>query len=128
MVYPAVAALIMRMGFEQLRVYQAAQLLEQEVIALIADIPRGHADDLDHLKRALGSLLFNIPEAYGCEQPGRKRNHLEIARGSVDEVRGVLRRLVGQQLLSESRVRRGCELTSVIAKMLTAWIKRLPPT
>jgi four helix bundle protein len=113
------------MGFENLRVYQAAQKLEEEVQRLIAEIPRGHSKDIDHLNRAMGSVLFNIPEAFGCEDPGRKRNHLEIARGSSDEVRGVLRRFVGKKVLTESGIRRACELSSVVAKMLTAWIAAL---
>ena len=117
------------MGFEKLRVYQAAQQLDAEVQALIAfvkaDHPRGHGKDLDHLDRSMGSVRFNIPEAYGSDSPGRKRDHLKIARGEADEVRGVLRRLVAKGVLTEKQIRRACELTSVIAKMLTAWINKL---
>ena len=114
------------MGFERLRVYQASQQLDAEVRRLMARIPRGHADDINHLGRSGGSLLYNIPEAYGAESTGKKRNHLAIARGEADEVRSVLRRLVAKGCLTERDIRRACELTSVIAKMLTAWIARLP--
>ncbi len=114
------------MGFEKLRVYQAAQHLNAEVRQLMQRIPRGFAGDANHLERSCGSILFNIPEAYGAGTPGKKRNHLAIARGEADEVRGVLRRLVQKGCLKESEIRRACELTSVIAKMLTAWIDKLP--
>ena len=109
-----------------MRVYQAALKLEQEVLLLVAVLPRGTARDVDQLCRALGSLLLNIAEAFGCEQPGRKQNHLEIARGSSDEVRAALRGFVARGIISDRDIRRACELTSVIAKMLTSWIKRAP--
>ena len=117
------------MGFEKLRVYQAAQQLDAEVQAIIREITeskvKGQAKNLDHLNRALGSLLFNVPEAYGCGSRGKEIDHLRIARGEVDEVRGVLRRLVSNGVVTERRIRRACELTSVIAKMLTAWINSI---
>jgi four helix bundle protein len=114
------------MGFERLRVYQAVEQLDAETQQLIRNVTRGNADDLNQPGRSCGSILFNIPEAYGAGTPGKKRNHLAIARGEADEVRAVLRRLVKKGCLKESEIRRACELTSVIAKMLTAWIDKLP--
>jgi four helix bundle protein len=114
------------MSFEHLKVYQAAELLDAEINNLIAGIPRGHSKDIDELRRAVGSVLFNIPEAYGLEQPGKKRNHLEIARGSADEARAVLRRFVNNNVLTEKATRRARTLTQAIAKMLTSWIASLP--
>jgi four helix bundle protein len=112
------------MGFERLRVYQAAQQLDEEIRTLLEGVPRGHGRDVRHLKASAGSVLFNIAEAFGSEL-GKKRHHLEIARGEADEVRAALRRLVGKAVLTERQIRRACELTSVIAKMLTAWINTL---
>jgi four helix bundle protein len=111
------------MGFEYLRVYQAAQLLDTIVIALVARAPRGLAKDCDQLLRAVGSVLLNIAEAYGSEQPGKKINHLEIARGSVNEARAALQRLVRRGALVEKETHRPTALTYAIAKMLTAWIE-----
>ena len=118
------------MGFEKMRVYQAAQMLDQEVQSIIAEIKagarKGYAKDLNHLDRSLASVLTNVPEAYASPPNGVQRQHLEVARVEVDEVRGALRRLVANGFVTEKRIRRACELTSVIAKMLTAWIKTLP--
>ena len=118
------------MGFEKMRVYQAAQELDREVQEIIADIRsgkrKGYGKNLDHLERSLASLMTNIPEAYASPPNGIQRQHLEVARIEVDEVRGVLRRLVAGGFTTERRIRRSCELTSVIAKMLTAWIEKLP--
>ena len=111
------------MGFENLRVYKAAELLDREVKALLAGLP--HTDDVKQLLRALGSILFNIAEAFGSQYSGRKRYHLVVARGSSDEVRSILRRMASDGILTETAILRSCSLTSVIAKMLTAWIDRL---
>jgi four helix bundle protein len=112
--------------FEGMRVYQAAELLDSIILELAKRIPKGFGKDVDQLKRAVGSVPYNIAEACGSEQAGRKLNHLEIARGSVDEVRAILRRLVRLGALAEAEIRRPSTLTRTIAKMLTAWIATLP--
>jgi hypothetical protein len=40
------------MGFEHLRVYQAAEQLDAVVQEIIPLIPRGYSNDIDHLQRA----------------------------------------------------------------------------
>jgi four helix bundle protein len=111
-----------RMGFEYMRVYQAAILLDALVIELVRELPKGFGKDVDQLLRAVGSVLLNIAEAFGSEQPGKKINHLEIARGSVDEARAAMQRLVRRGALTEPQIRRPGALTKTIAKMLTSWI------
>jgi four helix bundle protein len=113
------------MSFEKLRVYQAAERLDQLVLERIAKISRGHAKDVDQLKRASGSVLNNIAEAYGSESPGRKAAFLENSRGSSDEVRSALRRLARTGALHVRDTYAPAQLTVVIAKMLTSWIQRL---
>ncbi|MGQ0561826.1 MAG: four helix bundle protein [Gemmatimonadota bacterium] len=63
-----------------------------------------------------------MAEAHGSEQPGKKMYHLEVARGSADEIRAVLRRLVRRGALTDKQIQRPSALTRVVAKMLTAWI------
>jgi four helix bundle protein len=111
-----------------LRVYQAAELLDGEVLSLLANIGRGHSSDLNQLRRASGSVTNNIAEAHGSEQIGRKASFLEIARGSCDETRAVLRRLVRGGALSDQQVQRASRLSMAVSKMLTAWIVTLNRT
>ena len=113
------------MTFENLRVYQAAVLLDELVMALIAVIPPGNYREIDQLKRAIASLRHNIAEAHGCEQPGRKGNHLEIARGSADEVRSILIRFGSCRVLDQRQIDKPCVLARTIAKMLTSWLRTL---
>ena len=113
------------MSFEKLRVYQAAERLDQMVLERIARMPRGHAKDIDQLRRASGSVLNNIAEAYGSESPGRKAAFLENSRGSSDEVRSALRRLARAGAIDVRGIHAPAQLTVVIAKMLTSWIQSL---
>ncbi len=110
------------MTFENLHVYQAAELLDKKVHDLIERIPRGHSKDIDQLRRATGSLVYNIAEAHGSEQPGRKINFLEISRGSSDEVRAILRRLSRCNAFSVKEQYALSHLTVAISKMLSSWI------
>jgi four helix bundle protein len=118
-------AILAGMTFENLRVHQAAELMDDLVVALVATIPRGYARDIDQLKRASASVPYNIAEANGCKHPGRKAYHLEVARGSADETRSILRRLVSRGALTQKAIERPCALTQAIAKMLTSWLMRL---
>jgi four helix bundle protein len=99
--------------------------LDEQVLAFIQHVPRGHAKDVDQLKRASASILNNIAEAYGSESPRRKACFLENARGSSDETRSSLRRLVRDGAARRSDTLAMASLTVVIAKMLTAWISSL---
>ena len=112
------------MSFERLRVYRAAELLDDLVVALTSEIPPGHAREIDQLRRASASVPHNITEAYGCDG-GRKAMHLKIARGSVDEVRSILRRLASRGAVTRKAIERPCALAIAIAKMLTSWINTI---
>jgi four helix bundle protein len=113
------------MTFEKLRVYQAAELLDGKIQELIKTLPRGHSKDADQLRRASGSILYNIAEAYGSEYPARKFSFLEISRGSADEARAILRRLVRAHALPLPATYSASHLTFAIAKMLTSWMATL---
>ena len=113
------------MGFEKLRVYQAAVLLDKIVIGLIKRAPKGYGKDIDQLKRAIGSIIGNIAEAYSQTTVGQTIYHLGKARGSSDEARAWLRRLVAEGAFNENDITRAVPLTVTIAKMLTSWIERL---
>jgi four helix bundle protein len=112
------------MSFQKLRVYQAAELLDQLISELLPRV-QGHEKDVNQLKRAAPSVAYNIAEAFGSEHSGQKINHLGIARGSVDEPRAILRKLAKSGSLSPDEISRPSVLAVTIAKMLTAWIERL---
>jgi four helix bundle protein len=114
-----------RMAYEQMRVHQAAEKLDNEVLRLIRLVGRGFSDDLKQLRRAIASVLFNIAEGYGSEQIGKKQNHLEIAKGSSDEVRAILQRLVRTKALKREDIYLASSLSRTVCKMLASWIASL---
>ena len=113
------------MSLQNLRVLRAAEQLDAIVLPLIKDLPPEFASDVDEIVRALGSITYNIGEAYGQETAGRTAYHLSIARGSSDEVRTGLRRLVRRGALTMLQTYKPSALASTIAKMLTAWINTI---
>ncbi|MGQ0815097.1 MAG: four helix bundle protein [Gemmatimonadota bacterium] len=119
------------MSFEKMRVYLAAEQLAAKVHAIIKMIPESRQDDAEHLGAAATSVPNNIAEAYGVgrsdkELPqGRKLMHLEIARGSADETRSILRRLTQEGILPEVVTRPLMILARAVAKMLTGLINRI---
>lgn len=113
------------MSFEKLRVYVAAAQFANGVKDLVAGLSYHHVNDGDHLVRAASSVPNNIAEAYGLDRPGRKISHLEIARGSVDEARSLLERLLASGAISRVRALPLIYRARAIAKMLTALIKKL---
>lgn len=115
------------MSFERLRVYQAAERPDSEVQLLIRLLPLGFSRGIDQLRRAAGSVLYNIAEAYGSEQPGRKRYHLEVSRGSADETRSIIRRVAARAGPLPTAIVRATALAVTIANMLTSWSATLPP-
>ena len=113
------------MSFEKLRVYQAAVLLDKMILALVKGLPAKHWKDVDQLRRATASIIANIAEAYGSLHVGQKTYYLGIARGSADESRAHMRRLVNDGGLSEEEIKQPHILARTIAKMLTSLIDKL---
>lgn len=109
-----------------MRVYQAAELLDGLVKEIIDKIPRGHGKEIDNLRRTAASVPHNIAEAHGVDDPGRKRTHLQIARGSADETRSALRKFVRDGVVEERLTYRPNSISITVAKMLSAWIEALP--
>ncbi|HEY0305715.1 MAG TPA: four helix bundle protein [Longimicrobiales bacterium] len=110
------------MGFEHLRVYQAAMLLGVETDRIIAEIPgakRTHVRDIvKHLLEAVNSIKHNVAEGNDSRYPGTRDQFFDIARGSGKEARSGFRSLVECGATTPNRAYRAIGLTMVIDKML----------
>ncbi|MHC4598514.1 MAG: four helix bundle protein [Planctomycetota bacterium] len=72
--------------FERLIVNQKAMELRLIINPLTSNPPKGSAHLVDHLDRAVDSILLNIPEGNGFPPGSAKRkNHFRIALGSAKE-------------------------------------------
>ena len=77
--------------FERLTVYQKALELLELLAPTLQDPPRKAASVMDHLDRALCSVLLNIPEGSGKVPGSRDRiRFYRHALGSAKEVGGCL--------------------------------------
>jgi four helix bundle protein len=110
---------------ERLEVYQAARKFNQEIGRLLEEIPRGHADSKDQLKRAAKSITRNIAEGSGKWTLADKAHYYHIARGSATECAAVLDELVDYALLPEERTERPKEILGTVVAMMIGLIRSL---
>jgi four helix bundle protein len=110
------------MGFEHLRVYQAAVRLRAETDCIIAEMPprtrAQSADVIKHLNEAVNSIVHNIAEGNDSRYPGKRDQFFDIARGSGKEARAGYRTLVQGNAVTANRAYRAIGLTMVVDKML----------
>lgn len=72
----------------------------------------------DQLLKAATSVPANIAEGHGCYSPGRYRNHLAIASGSLREVETHLESAVRLQLLPPESTRTALEVADHVGRLL----------
>jgi four helix bundle protein len=110
---------------ERLEVYQVAREFNREVRSIVAEVPRGHADSKDNLKRAAKSITRNIAEGAGRWNVPDKVYFYHIARASATESAATLDELVDWALLPEERIRKAKSILGRVVAMLTAMIRSL---
>ena len=107
------------LSFQKLDVYHCAIEFLALVLDIIKDIPRGHADIVDQLKRAALSIPLNIAEGAGRTGRADAARSYAIARGEAMESAAILDALRLLELLSDERHVRGCEFLERLVAMLT---------
>lgn len=110
---------------ERLEVYQVARQFNREVARLLRDIPRGHSDSKDQLKRSAKSIPRNIAEGGGKWALKDKIHYYHIARGSATESAATLDALVDYDLIEESRTTAPKEVLARVVAMLTGMVRSL---
>ena len=105
--------------FERLIVYQRAMEIRRLINPLTSNPPRGSAHLVDHLDRAVDSILLNIPEGNGYPRfSGKRRNHFRIALGSAKEAASAVNALRAKEQMPDAMGARARELLLEIVKML----------
>jgi four helix bundle protein len=110
---------------ERLDVYHVARAFNRQVGELVSELPRGHAESRDNLRRAAKSIARNIAEGSGKWTVPDKVRFYQIARASATECAAALDELVDHALLAEDRTRPTKELLARIVAMLIAMIRAL---
>lgn len=108
---------------ERLKVYQLARRCNRELHLMLADIPRGHAESKDNLKRAAKSITRNIAEGSGRWHVADKVHFYHTARASATECAAALDELVDFCIVEQERVHALKALLAQIIAMLIAMIR-----
>lgn len=105
---------------ERLVGYQLSVRLAAGVERLAAELPRGHADLKDQVRRAASSTMRNIAEGANRWTPKDKCSRFVIARGECGECDAALRLIQELALADVSELR---SLADRVAVMISGLIR-----
>ena len=112
------------LSFQTLDSYKLA--IEFVALALeIIRLPRGHADDIDQLRRSAKSTARNIAEGGGSASDADKAHDYTVARGEAMESACSLDVMRAEGVVTSERHQRGVELLERIVSILTKMIMNL---
>lgn len=115
-----------RSNFENLRVYQLAELLADEVWNIVRTWDSVARDTVGkQLVRAADSIGANIAEGAGRGTFQDNRRFVRVARGSLYETRHWLRRAFNRNLLTGEQIEKTKPLVDSLAPMLNAYLKSI---
>jgi four helix bundle protein len=105
--------------FEKLIVYQKTMRLRRLINPLTSNPPRGAAHLVDHLDRAVDSILLNVPEGNGFPRgSAKRRNHFRIALGSAKEAASAVNALRAKEKMDGDMGAKARALLIEIVSML----------
>ena len=107
------------LSFQRLEVYQRSIQFYAVARQIIRELPKGHAELADQLKRAAQSQPLNIAEGAGRTSRPDIAKHYAIARASVMECAAVLDVMRIEETIKDERYSRGIELLTSVVAMLT---------
>lgn len=110
------------LNFQKLDVYQRSIEFVALARRLRLQLPKGHTDLGDQLRRASQSIPQNIAEGAGGATRADKARHYTIARGSAMECASHLDIMRVDELVDDDSYARGVELLERIVAMLTRLI------
>jgi four helix bundle protein len=109
---------------EKLDVYRLALEFVSWIEILLTETKRQSRETSDQLDRASLSILLNIAEGNGKNQPRSRANFFAIARGSATECAACLDALAAKRICTVGRIVDGKALLIRIVAMLTKLIER----
>jgi four helix bundle protein len=110
---------------ERLDVYRTARQFNRDLGTLLDELPRGHAEPRDNLRRAGRSITRNIAEGAGRWTLPDKVHFYHIARGSATECAAGLDELVDTAGVDPHRAQEMKLVLSRVVAMLVGMIRSL---
>ena len=116
-------------GFEELRVYQLAEMLADDIWKLVRQWDSLARDTIGkQVIRSADSIGANIAEGNGRGTYQDNRRFVRIARGSLYETRHWLRRAYRRELLNADQTAKLKSLIDELAPKLNAYLGSIGPT
>lgn len=113
-------------GFQDLKVYQLAEQLADEIWDVVATWNLFAKDTTGkQLVRSADSIGANIAEGTGRYNYQDNRRFVRIARGSLYETQHWLRRAVRRKLLAPEQASRLREIVKNLGPMLNAYLRSI---
>lgn len=113
-------------SFENLRVYQAAEKLADEIWSIVQKWSILARDtDGKQIVRSADSIGANIAEGSGRGSYQDNRRFVRIARGSLYETRHWLRRAFKRKLLDATQIESLKPLVDCLGPMLNAYLRSI---
>ena len=115
-----------RSNFENLKVYQLAEQLADEVWKIVRRWDNFTKDTVGkQLVRAADSIGANIAEGTGRGSFQDNRRFVKVARGSLYETRHWLRRAYNRELLTREQINKTRPLIDNLSPMLNSYLKSI---
>ena len=112
--------------FRQLRAWQEAIRFVVLSRPAIRRLPPDERFSLaTQWRRAAYSVALNLAEGAARSNRGNFRRHVDIARGSLDELESILELVKALDYLSEDELRALCASRSNCARMVAGLLRRL---
>ena len=109
--------------YERLEVYWLAEEYLAFIDGVVQRLDRRFAIEADQLRRAAGSITYNIAEGAGDRPRGDRVRLLTYARRSVSETHSVIRQLARLGAVSAEEVRISYSYADRISAMLWKLIR-----
>ncbi len=117
---------MVKTNFENLRVYQLAETLADEIWDIVEPWKNFAKDTIGkQIVRAADSIGANIAEGDGRGTYQENRRFVRVARGSLNETRHWLRRAFKRKLLRDEQVTRLSAVVDELSPKLNAYLKSI---
>ena len=103
------------------RIYRCSLELARLSAQVINELPRGHANLADQLRRAAASITLNFAEGCGKGSAKDRRRFFHIARGSANEVVAIFDVAHAFSAVDHDEHRMGVDIADHLAAMLSRY-------
>src|SRR5438046_2710949 len=118
-----------RTNFENLRVYQIAEQLSDEIWKIVMGWDNFAKDTVGkQLARSADSIGANLAEGEGRGSYQDNRRFIKIARGSLQETQHWLRRAFKRNLLTEAEIEQLKPVIKKLSPTLNAYLRSIGTT